>query len=137
MIYPVTIERDGASWMVSFPDVPEALTGAETLEAARVEALDALVTAFEFYFEDARPIPLPSIPAADQEVVKVPPSMWAKVLLLNAMCAEAVSQAELARRLGMPRQNVQRLIDLHHTTKIDVVAAAVSALGHRLELVIR
>ncbi|MFQ2439995.1 hypothetical protein ACK31O_05930 [Aeromonas caviae] len=41
------------------------------------------------------------------------------------------------RRLGIPRQNVQRLLDLSHATKIDQLAAAIAALGHRLELVIR
>ena len=137
MDYPVIIEPDGNTWMARFPDVPEALTGGDTQEEALSEALGALVTAFEFYFEDGRPVPLPSQPEAGQPVVSVPPSLWAKVLLLNAMCESSVSQAELARRLGMPRQNVQRLTDLHHVTKIDQLAAAVSALGHRLELVIR
>ncbi|MNG41539.1 Antitoxin HicB [compost metagenome] len=59
------------------------------------------------------------------------------MLLLNAMCEASVSQAELGRRLGIPRQNVQRLLDLGHATKIDQLAAAIAALGHRLELVIR
>ncbi len=137
MHYPVKIERDGDTWMASFPDVPEALTGGDTREEALAEALDALITAFEFYFEGNRPVPQPSTPATGQEVVTVPPSLWAKVLLLNAMCESSVNQAELGRRLGMPRQNVQRLTDLHHATKIDQLANAVSALGHRLELVIR
>lgn len=137
MNYPVTIERDGDSWMVSFPDVPEALTGADSLEEARQEALDALVTAFEFYFEDNRPVPLPSAPQANQEVVTVPPSLWAKVLLLNTMCDSHVTQAELGRRMGIPRQNVQRITNLHHTTKLDSLADALKALGHSLELVVR
>lgn len=105
MHYPVTIERDGDSWMARFQDVPEALTSGDTREEALAEALDALVTAFEFYFEDSRPVPLPSAPADGQEVVTVPPSLWAKVLLLNAMCESSVNQAELGRRLGIPRQN--------------------------------
>jgi len=134
MRYPVMIHRDGNTWMASFPDIPEALTGGNTRDEALTEAQDALITAFEFYFEDNRPVPLPSVPASDQEVVAVPPSLWAKVLLLNAMCEEHVTQAELGRRLGVPRQNVQRLINLHHTTKIDLLAEALSAIGRRLEL---
>ncbi|WP_033129418.1 type II toxin-antitoxin system HicB family antitoxin [Aeromonas aquatica] len=137
MNYPVTIERDGETWMVSFPDVPEALTCGDTREEALREALDALVTSFEFYFEGLRPVPMPSAPEDGQDVVTVPHSLWAKVLLLNAMCESSVSQTELGKRLGIPRQNVQRLTDLHHATKIDQLAAAVKVLGHRLELVIR
>ena len=137
MHYPVTIERDGDTWMASFPDVPEAITGGDTREEALAEALDALITAFEFYFEDGRPVPPASASAPGQEVVAVPPSVWGKVLLLNAMCEASVSQAELGRRLGIPRQNVQRLLDLSHATKIDQLADAVAALGHRLEVMIR
>lgn len=134
MQYPVNLERDGDGWLVSFPDIPEALTGADTQEEALTEAQDALLTAFEFYFEDNRPIPLPSLLKAGQESIEVPLSVWSKVLLLNALCETHVSQAELARRLNIPRQNVQRLIDLRHTTKLDALASAITALGRRLEL---
>lgn len=90
MNYPVKIERDGDTWMASFPDIPEALTNGDTREEALAEALDALVTAFEFYFEDSRPVPLPSTPAAGQDVISVPPGQWAKVLQFNAMAKGAV-----------------------------------------------
>lgn len=82
--YPVVIERDGATWTASFPDVPEALAGGDTAEEALAEAHDALVTAFEFYFEDGRPVPLPSQPQAGQQVVRVPAALWDRVLRLNA-----------------------------------------------------
>lgn len=123
--------------MASFPDVPEALTGGNSREEALTEALGALVTAFEFYVEDRRPVPLPSALIPGQDAVTVPPSTWAKVLLLNALCAAGISNAELGRRIGMKPQNVQRLTDLHHVTKIDQLADALAALGRRLEVVIR
>lgn len=89
MNYPVMIERDGDAWMAYFPDLPEALTGGDSREEALAEAHDALVTAFEFYFEKNHPIPLPSTPAAGQELVMVPPDLWGKVLRLNAMIKNA------------------------------------------------
>jgi antitoxin HicB len=36
--------------------------------------------------------------------------------------------------MGARPQEVTRLLDLHHPTKIDTVAAALLALGRRLEL---
>ncbi len=57
MRYPVMIHRDGNTWMASFPDIPEALTGGNTRDEALTEVQDALITAFEFYFEDNRPVP--------------------------------------------------------------------------------
>ena len=72
--------------------------------------------------------------SSDEVLVEVPPSAAAKVLLLNAMVESGVRPAELARRLGVSRQEVHRLTDLRHSTKIDGVAKALRALGYRLEL---
>ena len=132
-MYPVILEPDGPGWMASFPDIPEALTGGDTREEALANACDALVTAFEFYFEDQRPVPPPSrLEGVDW--VDVPPSIWSKVLLLNVMLEQRIPQVELARRLGTRKQEVQRLIDLRHPTKIDTVARALTALGKHLTL---
>lgn len=135
MRYPARIQQDGGTWSVSFPDIPEALTGGDTYTEALSEAQGALITAFEFYFEDNRPVPSPkAIKGNDVAWVEVPPSVWAKVLLLNAMIETCMPQAELARRMGIRRQDVQRLIDLHHATKIDTLANALAATGKRLEM---
>jgi antitoxin HicB len=50
------------------------------------------------------------------------------------MVEQKVSPAELARRLHTRPQDVQRVIDLGHVTKIDTIASALAALGKRLEL---
>jgi antitoxin HicB len=64
----------------------------------------------------------------------LPASLAAKVLLLNEMLAQRVTAAELARRLHTRAQDIQRVIDLGHVTKIDTIASALAALGKRLEL---
>lgn len=130
MKYPVIIEKDGNGYSVSFPDIPEALTCADTYDEALNEAADALITAFEFYFEDERAVPLPS--KVKGKSVSVPLSIWSKVLLLNTMLEEHVSQAELAKRIGKKKQEMQRIINLGHNTKIDTLVAALEALGKRI-----
>jgi antitoxin HicB len=89
MKFPVilTTQEDGG-FVVSFPDIPEAITQGESKAEALAMAQDALETALEFYFEDVRAVPAPSIPAANQEVVELPASLSAKVLLLNEMLAQ-------------------------------------------------
>jgi antitoxin HicB len=52
--------------MVSFPDIPEALTGAKSRTEAIELAADALTTAMDFYFEDRRPVTMPSPPKRGQ-----------------------------------------------------------------------
>ncbi|MDN8617972.1 type II toxin-antitoxin system HicB family antitoxin [Variovorax ginsengisoli] len=132
--YPAKIARDGDGYVVSFPDIPEALTGAKSRSKALDLAADALTTAMDFYFEDRRPVPYPSPLKRGQVAVDLPASVSAKVLLLNEMIAQGTRPADLARRMAARPQEVTRLMDLHHPTKIDTVAAALRALGKRLEL---
>ncbi|MDM0036819.1 type II toxin-antitoxin system HicB family antitoxin [Variovorax sp. J22P271] len=132
--YPARVTRDGDGFMVSFPDIPEALTGAQDRDEAIALAADALTTAMDFYFEDRRPVPPPSEPKRGQITVDLPASVAAKVLLLNEMIAQGKRPAELARLMHARPQEVTRLIDLHHPTKIDTVATALQALGRRLDL---
>lgn len=132
--YPARVARDGDGYLVSFPDIPEALTGAKDRAEALELAADALTTAMDFYFEDRRPVPLPSALKRGQVAIDLPASVSAKVLLLNEMIAQGTRPAELARRMDARPQEVTRLMDLHHPTKIDTVEAALLALGKRLEL---
>ena len=134
MQYPALIERDSTGFMASFRDIPEALTCADTVEETKEMAADALLTAMDFYFEDRRTVSLPS-PAQDGEVlIALPLIVSAKIYLLNEMVRQNVSQAELARRLGTRPQEITRIIDLAHATKIDTVAGALAALGTRLDV---
>lgn len=136
MQYPVMIEQDGNSFMASFPDIPEALTAGDSYAEALAEAQGALVTAFEFYFEDQRAVPEPS-PIDGRDVVQVPLSIWVKVLVLNTMLEEKVTQSELAVRMGTRKQEMQRIIDLRHSTKIDTLASAMQAMGKSLTVSIQ
>lgn len=137
MYYPAKIEPDTVGYMVSFRDIPEALTGAETLEEARTMAADALLTAMDFYFEDKRPVPPPSKAEEGEELIALPASAWAKVLLLNEMLSQHVGPSELARRMGTTKQQATRLTDLGHATKIDALANALSTMGRRLEITVQ
>jgi antitoxin HicB len=133
-LYPARLTREGKEFLVTFPDVPEAITSGATREEAAAMAADALITAMDFYFEDRRTVPLPSPVKRGQLAVELPASVAAKVLLLNELIASGVRNAELARRMHTTAQEVTRLTDLHHPTKIDTVARALKTLGRTLEL---
>jgi antitoxin HicB len=132
--YPARLHPDpGGGFTVTFRDIPEAITQGDTLDEAQVAAVDALTTAMNFYFEDGRPVPQPSATLAGEVLVVVPPSIATKVALLNLMLAEKVRPADLARAMNAKPQEVNRLLNLHHATKIDTIAAAFEALGRRLD----
>ncbi len=135
--YPAKIEPDTVGFMVTFRDIPEALSAGQTREEAEAMAADALLVAMDFYFEDRRPVPPPSAPVGDEVMIALPASASAKVLLLNEMLAQQVTPSELARRMETRKQEVNRIIDLNHATKIDTIAAALTSLGRELELTVR
>jgi antitoxin HicB len=136
MKFPVTLTPDEADggFVVTFHDIPEAITQGETVEEALAMAHEALETAMEFYFEDKRAVPAPSKLKRGQHVVELPVSLSAKVLLLNEMVKQNIRPAELARRLNTTPQEVNRLTNLRHITRIDGIAAALHALGKHLDL---
>lgn len=134
MRYPVNLEPDGKFYLVTFPDIPEAITQGDSVEDALLHATDALETALDAYIEEGRAIPMPSKPKRGQKVIELSASYTAKILLLNEMALQKVRPAELARRLKVTRQEVNRLIDWRHTSKIDGIAQALKVLGKTLEI---
>jgi len=135
MRYPAKfIHAKEGGFVVTFRDIPEAITQGDSLEEATAMAEDVLVSAMDFYFEDHRAVPPPSLPKRGERLIELPPSVAAKVLLLNELVVSGLSNIELARRMGTRPQEVQRIVDLNHATKIDTIAAALAALGKRLDV---
>jgi antitoxin HicB len=136
MKFPVTLTPDETDdgFVVTFRDIPEAITQGETREDALAMALEALEVAMEFYFEDKRSVPMPSKLKRGELAVELPPSLSAKILLLNEMLKQDIRPAELARRLKTTPQEVNRLTNLRHTSRIDGIADALHAMGRHLDL---
>lgn len=134
MRYPIDVKPDGKLFLVTFPDIPEAITHGKSVQEAKEAAMNALETALDFYVENSRVVPDPSRIKRGQEFVELPASAAAKVLLLNEMIRQRVRPAELARRLQTSPQEVNRLTNIHHTSRIDGIAGAMKALGKTLEI---
>jgi antitoxin HicB len=136
MKYPATFTpAEEGGFVVTFRDIPEAITQGDDEAESLEMAADALRTAMDFYFEDRRPVPPPSPAQEGERLIALPPSVSVKVLLLNRLLKERIRPADLARLLGVKPQEVTRLTDLNHNTKIDTLAQALDALGY--ELIIR
>lgn len=137
LIYPVKLERDSnGSVLVSFPDVPGALTFGDDEQEALARAVDALETMFMGIIADREPIPAPSRAKRGQKSVRVPTLTEAKLNLYQVMRAARVGKAELARRLNCHLPQVDRLLDLNHASRLDQLEAAFRVLGKRLGIVI-
>ena len=136
--YPVFTEsQPEGGFVVTFPDVPEAITQGEDMEEALLYAVEALESALSFYVEARQPLPLPSRPKRGQKTVRPGALESAKLGLYQAMTEQGLRKAELARRLGWHVPQVDRLFDMRHASKFDQIESAARALGRRLEVTVR
>ncbi|MFZ5762846.1 MAG: type II toxin-antitoxin system HicB family antitoxin [Thermodesulfobacteriota bacterium] len=131
-IYPVELTKDdNGTLMVTFPDIPEAVTYGETKDEALLWAEGALIAMLESYMDDRQPIPPPS-PLKGRPGVVLPAAVAGKVALYNAMLEKGKRKADLARMLNLAPTLIDRLLSLHHKTKIEQIETALAALGKRL-----
>ena len=131
LAYPVTLQRLSETVLLSFPDIPEALTEGDTEQDALDEAYDCLVAALAGYIHAGRRIPRPSA-ASDSPFIELSPIVTAKLALYRAMREQQIDDGTLARRLGTVQGTVTRLLDLDYRSHIDQVAAALDVLGKHL-----
>ena len=135
--YPVNLEVQAeGGYVVTFPDVPEAITQGEDEDEALLYAVDALETALSFYVDSRKPLPSPSKPKRGQRTVRPSALEGAKLGVYQAMTSQGVKKSELARRLGWHMPQVDRLFNLHHASRLDQIEAAARVLGCRLEVTV-
>lgn len=127
--YPVTLTTDDGTVLVTFVDVPEAITFGADEEEALLNAIDTLETGLSFYVDARKPLPLTSQPKVGQKTVQPSALECAKLGVYQAMTEQGIKKAELARRLGWHMPQVDRLFDLRHASKLDQIEAAANVLG--------
>ena len=133
--YPVTLEaQPEGGFVVTFPDVPEAITQGEDEDEALMYAVDALETALSFYIDARKPLPVASKARRGQHTVRPSALEGAKLGIYQAMTEQGIKKAELARRLGWHMPQVDRLLDLRHASRLEQIEAAARVLGRRLEV---
>jgi len=132
-VYPAALTPDpDAGFTVTFRDVPEAITEADSREEAVLRAEDALESALAMYIAAREPLPQASMAEPGEVIVPLSALGMAKTALYDAMREQGVGRAELARRLRWHLPQVARLLDLRHASRMEHVEAALAALGLRL-----
>lgn len=131
LAYPADMEPTDEGVLVSFPDIPEALTSGADREEALVEATDCLLAALGGYILERRPLPVAS-PARGRPVIPLPALVAAKLALYQTMLEQRVTNVELARRLDTVEGTVRRLLDVDHRSHIGQVEAALRTLERSL-----
>jgi antitoxin HicB len=131
--YPAQFTPEGRGFVVTFPDIPEAITDGDSEREAMEYAVDAIITAFSEYIKRRRAIPQASkARGKGMRMVVLPALEEAKIRLYEAMRETGVRKADLARRMGLQKSQVDRLLDLRHRSRLDQIEAALAKLHKRL-----
>jgi antitoxin HicB len=132
-IYDARFERgDRRGIVVTFPDVPEAITQGDDEADARIMATEALGLALLTYPQRGLALPRRSAKSKALVPIAVEPDIAAKLAVLEAFREARISKSELSRRLDKDEKEVRRILDPRHATKLSTLTEALRALGHRL-----
>lgn len=130
--YPVTLTPDdNDTFFVTCPDLPEVKSFGDDEADALSHAADAVAEAVASRLAEFGDIPKPT---AGRPSVALDSQLTLKVLLKWAMDAAPMSRAELARRMGSHRPQIDRLFDPKHATRLDQYDAAFQALGLSVDI---
>jgi len=134
--YPATLEPDeDGRPVITFPDLPGAVTdGADEAEAL-TEAADCLSEALATRITHGEAIPPPSPLSPGQHLVSPDPTIALKAALHMSLYQRNMTVADLADLMGFADwHQAERLIDPRHSTKLTRLAKALGAVGCRITI---
>jgi antitoxin HicB len=133
-VYPAILtpdERDGG-FVVTFPDVPEAITQGEDMSDALQQAADCLEEAIAGRIRRQARLPKASPTGPDRYPVPLPAQTAAKAALYLAVRQTGMTPVEIAAHLCCDEKEMRRLLDPRHASKLSRLEAALAALGQQL-----
>ncbi|MDP2996748.1 MAG: type II toxin-antitoxin system HicB family antitoxin [Bryobacterales bacterium] len=131
-------DREVGGFVITFPDFGWGVSQANTEDEALVMAEDLLATMIGDHIEQSQELPVATKRrGACYRQISLPALQSAKVELYQAFRASGMRKAELGRRTGIRKSNLERLFDLRHHSRLDQLEAAFSALKKRIWFEVR
>lgn len=138
--YPAHFEpdREAGGFVITFPDFRYGVTQGDTLEEATVMARDLLAGLISDLIEQGEDLPRPRKRRGPHyHLVSLPVLQSAKAELYRAFRKSGMRKADLARRMGIPKSNLDRLFELKHQSRFDQLEAAFAALNKHIWVEVR
>jgi antitoxin HicB len=132
-LYPANFTpAEEGGFVVTFRDVPEAITQGETPSECIEQAVDALDEAMIGRMNTGTDLPLPSDHERGQFLIPVPAQTAFKAALYEEIKSQSLSKVQLAARLGVDEKEVRRLLDPHHSSKLPRIAEILERVGKHI-----
>lgn len=126
---------DNGTYLVTSPDFPELTTFGEDEGDAIANASRAVEEAIAARIAHGADVPqFSGFVTRGKPFVRLSALTTLKVTLYLTLAQRGVTRAELSRRLGWHREQVDRLFRLDHASRLDQIEAAFTALGVELDL---
>ena len=137
--FPITLQNDeDGSVLATCPIMPEVTTFGDTEDAALLHSIGAVEEAIAARIADWQDVPAPRLPAkADKGFAPLSMQTLLKVELFRFVKANGITRADLQRRLGVHREQVDRLFRLDHASRLGQIEAAIKAAGAELDVRVR
>ena len=137
MEYVAKVTKEGKYRLAEFPECPGCQTFAEPGEDLALLAQDALTGWLEAHLSrddaPARPKVRRSVPGKTITVV-VPPALSIRLSLRWAREDQHLTQAQLAKRIGVSQQALAKLEGPHANPTVGTLASVAKGLGRRLSV---
>ena len=138
--YPCLIERDieelettgREAYVISFRDIRGANSCGWSWDEALEMAQDCLHVALTFYTDEGSDLPEPSRPREGEVMISTTPTVAAKLALYIAMREQSLTAAQLAQRLELDEQAVEKLLNPLYRSHITTVRRALAVVGREL-----
>jgi len=127
--YELAVQPDGDVWMVTAPAFDEVVSFGSTQEEACRNGRRAIEEAIAARIADGEDIPVPLENTNGKgRFVEMSMNVLLKSSLYMLMRQKGITRADLMRRLGWHREQVDRLFRLEHKSKLDSLEAAFKAI---------
>lgn len=136
MQYTALFQPDERGWIVTFPALPEAITGGDSRDRAMSNALDALEVVLLTYAKDGRDLPADMPAMGDKMRIAPSAQVVAKLSFIEAFRKSGLTRVALAQRLGKGENEVRRMLDPYYGSKLPALEDAMRALGKRFVLTV-
>lgn len=135
-IFPIqlTPDNEDGGYVVTFRDLPEAITQGDSIPECLTEAVDCLEEAIATRINDNRDIPQPSVLQEGEYLVELPLTMIFKALVYQAFREKEINKTQLAHQLNLDEKEIRRILNPRHGTKLSTIERVLSTLGKKIEV---
>ncbi|MDJ0023633.1 type II toxin-antitoxin system HicB family antitoxin [Pantoea eucrina] len=135
-VYPVRLVQNTSAsvYAIACRDLPFVHATGDTADKTLQNASEAVILAISVVMGERRMVPTGSKVQRGEHLVSIPVLVAMKVVLHNMMIEKGMRKADLGRSLNLKNPQIERLLDLHHPSKVELVEKAIHQLGRAIRL---